>query len=301
MSKSCQNPVLAYCIGINSDTGKKIVKFKIHADDNIKKLTSKYGEDNVFTLPCGRCESCRSNYAEEWSVRCQLESFYHQYNYFVTLTYDDVHLPYASYKDFRRFIDRLEGHGHKNKVAFLACEEHGELNGRYHLHAILFMDKELTLCDEVLLGKFRHYHSKELSDAWTYGLHDVSLFDLNCGRYVAKYTTKSQDGFHGSIHMTRNLGKRYFEEHFNQIISDNFKIYLKTNNIKKFYIDIPKSMISWFRDLGCVEVEDFVYFKKQIGHLSNISKTQLVGGSNVEAGISYASLLSTEKHKERRK
>lgn len=306
MSYQCLNPVLAYCLGTNSE-GKKIMSFKIHPEDSIASLQRLYGEDNVYTLPCGQCDSCRKNYSQEWAIRCQLEAMYHPFNYFITLTYEDHHLKRASYKDFQKFIDRLElfntSKKYKNRVKFFCCEEYGEITHRYHLHAILFLEFPLTLCDEVLKGSFYHYHSKELSKLWRNGVHDITPFETDCGAYVAKYTVKSSDfKDHGNIHMSKNLGKQYFEDHYQEIIDNNFKIYLKTSNNKKQYVPIPRAFVEWFRDKDCEQVEDFVLFNRKIGHLSNIQKTQFVGSRNVEEGIYYSQQLAGSKvRKERRK
>ena len=63
----------------------------------------------------------------------------HMFNSFVTLTYDDDHLPeYNSlnYKHFQDFMKRLrKSH---NGVRFYMCGEYGEDFSRPHYHALLF-------------------------------------------------------------------------------------------------------------------------------------------------------------------
>lgn len=44
-------------------------------------------------VPCGKCEACRNRKAFAWSKRLELEEHCWKYTAFVTLTYDDDHLP----------------------------------------------------------------------------------------------------------------------------------------------------------------------------------------------------------------
>ena len=60
--------------------------------------------------------------SRQWAVRCMHEASMHMFNLFVTLTYDDNHLPeYNSlnYKHFQDFMKRLrKAH---NGVRFYMC------------------------------------------------------------------------------------------------------------------------------------------------------------------------------------
>ena len=44
-------------------------------------------------LPCGNCLGCRTQRAQAWALRCQLENQEHTTATFATLTYADEHLP----------------------------------------------------------------------------------------------------------------------------------------------------------------------------------------------------------------
>lgn len=50
----------------------------------------------VYTVPCGKCEACLNKRAFGWVVRLDLESSMNRYTLFVTLTYDEQHLPMLS-------------------------------------------------------------------------------------------------------------------------------------------------------------------------------------------------------------
>ena len=153
MKFQCLDPFVAVNLYTKED-GKKFLKLypKSRLNYDLKTLKEHYGEDNVYTLPCGKCESCRRNRAEEWAVRCELEAKQHKYNYFLTLTFDDYHIEKASFKDLQKFLDRLEGFNHERKFKYFAAQELGELTERLHFHLILFCDFEIDLFRPVKLG-----------------------------------------------------------------------------------------------------------------------------------------------------
>lgn len=150
----------------------------------------------TLTVACGKCMECRLALAHEWALRAMHEASMHDSSLFVTLTYDDEHLPVnhsLDYKDFQLFMHRLRkrvpGAGR-----FLMCGEYGEENGRPHYHAILFgcMFSDKLLIRDTPKGPL--YSSEKLSGIW--GLGHVSFGDvtLDSAGYVARYTTKKITG-----------------------------------------------------------------------------------------------------------
>lgn len=47
-------------------------------------------------IPCKHCWACKLNYSKDWATRLTWECKRHEYNYFITLTYDEEHLPLYS-------------------------------------------------------------------------------------------------------------------------------------------------------------------------------------------------------------
>lgn len=94
--------------------------------------------DLPVDLPCGQCAGCRWTKAKDWSLRCVHEAQLHSRNCFITLTYNDEHLPENESLDvehWQLFAKKLR---HRfGKFRFLHCGEYGEL-GRPHYHALLF-------------------------------------------------------------------------------------------------------------------------------------------------------------------
>lgn len=103
---------------------------------------------------CGKCLGCRMDYSKEWANRCVLELQYHKSAYFVTITYDQDHVPVSYYSDpdtgeaqpvltlcksdFQAFIKRLRKRVEPQRIRYFAAGEYGEKTQRPHYHAIIF-------------------------------------------------------------------------------------------------------------------------------------------------------------------
>lgn len=136
----------------------------------------------ILMVPCGRCIACRLNKARAWSIRIMHEVKSAKHSCFVTLTYDDEHLPKNKslvVADCQKFLKRLRKNT-KLKIRYFLGGEYGEKENRPHYHVILFG----------LTKEFR----TEIERSW--GLGFVSVADVTDERalYVAKYTTKKLSG-----------------------------------------------------------------------------------------------------------
>src|ERR1041384_105602 len=103
-------------------------------------------------LPCGQCRGCRAAYHREWSARCVHEACMHEVNSFVTLTYDDEHLPVGGSLDLEAvpvLIRALRKRG--KKVRYFYCGEYGERSGRPHYHALLVGEADDSTCRRQLV------------------------------------------------------------------------------------------------------------------------------------------------------
>lgn len=110
--------------------------------------------------------------------------------WFVTLTYDDEHLPASGgldpqhLVDFRRRLQRRVG-----KFRYFACGEYGEETVRPHYHAVLF---GVDLYDRTRYVRSGPpvWTSATLERAWKQGRCEVSAYSFAAGAYVAGYVTK---------------------------------------------------------------------------------------------------------------
>jgi len=158
------------------------------------------GDSAVFNLqiPCGQCSGCRLERSRQWAVRCMHEASLYEQNCFITLTYDDKHLPEdlgLHYSHFQLFMKRLRKYFPDTKIRFYMCGEYGDNYGRPHFHALLFnidfADKVVhmrTSADSVL------YRSAILESLWTYGFSTVGDCTFESAAYVARYVMKKVTG-----------------------------------------------------------------------------------------------------------
>lgn len=156
--------------------------------------TRKGNHMRALDLPCGQCRGCRKMRADEWAVRIIHESMMHPQNCFVTLTYDDKHLPEDGSLDldhFQRFMKRLRK-ATGRKMRYFHCGEYGDQRGRPHYHAAIF--GESFRYDATPLPDPNLYASDTLSTAWGKGLVSIGSLTPASARYIAKYVTKKITG-----------------------------------------------------------------------------------------------------------
>lgn len=65
-------------------------------------ITSENGDIHTVYVPCGKCLECQNQSRAEWVLRCIYELKVNKYPYFITLTYDDEHLPSDYLDDVER-------------------------------------------------------------------------------------------------------------------------------------------------------------------------------------------------------
>lgn len=152
--------------------------------------------DRPINVPCGRCHGCRLEKSRQWAMRCLHEASLHSNNCFITLTYDDDHLPTdlsVNVHHFQKFMKRLRkrfGDG----IRFFHCGEYGENLGRPHYHACLF---NFDLPDRVLWSTregLNLYTSATLQELWPYGFSTVGDVTFESAAYVARYVMKKING-----------------------------------------------------------------------------------------------------------
>lgn len=150
--------------------------------------------ERVF--PCYQCIGCRLERSRQWAMRCLDEASLYERNCFITLTFDDDHLPPNLSLDvayFQKFMKRLRkeyGAG----VRYYHAGEYGEKFGRPHYHALLFNfdfdDKELL----TVRNGNRLYTSASLSNLWSYGYSSIGDVTFDSAAYVARYVMKKVTG-----------------------------------------------------------------------------------------------------------
>ena len=183
----CYYPLKGYLSKSLTVNGKRGITF----------TASKGFTDKPMTIPCGQCIGCRLKYSAMWAARMVHESQLYDDNCFITLTYDDDHLPSdlsLRKRDFQLFMKRLRKRFSSDRIRFFHCGEYGENFGRPHYHACLFNfdfpDRELFS----IRNDVRLYTSDILTDIWGKGMCSVGDVTFDSAAYVARYVTKKVTG-----------------------------------------------------------------------------------------------------------
>lgn len=230
---SCNFPNKMFLIG-KKDNGKNDLLFcngRVHHVELVNGTwkrayssgVSKQAERVIYQnidVPCNVCLECRLDHSREWANRCLMEMAYHQVSMFITLTYDDEHVPHQysfddvksgiaecetecsdttkllslktiRKKDLQDFIKRLRNYyGNTQKIRYFACAEYGEHTFRPHYHAIIFgaIMPDLVLHSESVTGKV--FTSEILRNIWQKGNVLIAEANFNTAAYVARYVTK---------------------------------------------------------------------------------------------------------------
>jgi hypothetical protein len=217
----CYRPLTAFRSKDIGVSGKRKMVFK-------PELALGYGiglEPIPQLLACGQCIGCRILYSGNWAVRGMHEASLYTDNSFITLTYDDEHLPSdmsLSLRHHQLFMKRLRklfSNGitlpngsvyQRKKIRFFHCGEYGDKLGRPHYHTILF---NLDFPDKTLHMERdgnKIYTSDILSKLWSeprtnvpYGFVTIGSVTFQSIAYVARYCMKKITGERAEAHYTR--------------------------------------------------------------------------------------------------
>lgn len=161
--------------------------------DGTVKFVERGSVEGHLTLPCGQCIGCRLERSRQWAIRCIHEASLHKQNCFVTLTYDDNHLPAngsLSYRDVQLFLKRLRKLIAPQRVRFFCAGEYGDELTRPHYHLCLF---GYTPTDRYSVKKDL-YGSPTLDKLWPYGYVSFGAVTFESAAYVARYCLKKVNG-----------------------------------------------------------------------------------------------------------
>ena len=196
--------------------------FHIKNPDRFKyKKPNELVGDEWLDVPCGHCLACRIARTREWTVRLLHESEFWEDTSFVTLTYDDEHLPLNGSlvpRDLTLFFKKLRKDLGDKKIKYYACGEYGDTYGRPHYHAIIF---GLSPKDKKLI-----------EDNWQKGFVKIGCVTYDSCRYVAGYVQKKLYGKASKEYeekgiiapfsrMSKGLGERYVDKYWNKLYDMN--------------------------------------------------------------------------------
>lgn len=218
---ACCHPLKAFWTGCYTDDGKldlvimpatsgnflhvKVAEKRGHhvsCNAPLVKMNNQPYLCDPIAIPCGTCVGCRMDRARAWKVRCVHEHQERKEGYFLTLTYDDAHLPinddgepYLERRDIQLFLKNWRHHCKDHDARYFGCSEYGDLFHRPHFHMLFW-----SHIDDLIPYSFGKWVSPSLAKAWRDFSGDckprgqviVQEINPNSIAYVAGYTEKKQ-------------------------------------------------------------------------------------------------------------
>lgn len=204
----CFSPLVGYRSAFVNDSGKRSIVF--NRNHSLTGLPQQ--------VPCGQCIGCRLERSRQWAIRCVHEASLFEHNCFITLTYDDDHLPddrSLEMKHFQDFMKRLRKRFQgfqpvtldefdedlgisvpvtRYPIRFYHCGEYGEKFRRPHYHAVLF---NYDFLDKVFwkdVNGSKLFLSASLQDLWPHGFSTIGNVTFESAAYCARYIMKKKLG-----------------------------------------------------------------------------------------------------------
>ncbi|AXL15581.1 replication initiator protein [Microviridae sp.] len=134
----CYKPLEAWHSAELNANGRRPLVFKFDANTCGQPIE----------IACGQCIGCKLERSRQWAIRCHHELQLHENNTYITLTYNDEHLPEDGSLDkshFQLFMKRYRQHLYRNtqklnkklklkgdnrlkspKISYFMCGEYGE-------------------------------------------------------------------------------------------------------------------------------------------------------------------------------
>lgn len=175
------------------------------------------------------------------------ESQMHEDNAFLTLTYDDAHLPedlsldVSHWQKFAKRVRKAMG-----PFRFLHCGEYGDQGNRPHYHACIFgldWSGDRTPWQTTKNGDAL-FVSQQLTDLWQQGFSTIGALTFDSAAYVAQYCMKKATGplekerytrsnSHGTWKVKPNyasmsrrpgIGKSWFDKYVDEVYPDDYVV-----------------------------------------------------------------------------
>lgn len=238
-------------------------------------------------VACGHCINCKIARKKEWTIRLQMELLYWKEASFVTLTYDEDHVPV--FQDdlivhtldsaeltrwIKRFRKQVSEELHK-PFSYFAVGEYGTKTQRPHYHIIIFgidMDNvtRITL------------------DTWRKGFVDVRSVSPETCAYISGYVQKKLYGSDAIdfrnpefMHCSKHIGERWLISNFNSLdperptVSVNGFQYIIPRQLRRLGQD-PKWCAKYgFEPWKTLDVDSYVELQQaQLYQLDRFCKSQ---------------------------
>lgn len=211
------------------------------------QVWQKNKEGRYFLRPCGQCLACRINDTRAWFVRShfELKKIERPFHYFLTLTYDNEHLPddgLCHKEDLKKFLNNLNT-SFGLKMRYFATSDYGSINNRAHYHAIILSSCKVT--------------ADQINRIWKKGFVYLKSCNTENIKYTLRYTVKK-------VPFEKNDGRNF------RLISKGWG-----DNVSKYYTGQEYFVIDG-KKYGIPD-----YLKKKLG----IDKEKIITYYSVESSI----------------
>lgn len=188
----------------------------------MQKLRDTY---HMQEVPCGRCLECMRQRVDSWHLRLSNQLKSSKSAYFVTLTYEDLYLPFSenglmslSVPDFQKFMKRCRKERSKRlkklkdkgvsepAVKYFTALEYGEITARPHFHSILF-NMPIDIIEQS--WKHGHIHVGQVTDA---SIRYTLKYALKRAGKWKKSSDNDDDRIPEKALMSRGIGLDYLTD-----------------------------------------------------------------------------------------
>ncbi|AXH73158.1 MAG: replication initiator protein [Microviridae sp.] len=201
---------------------------------------------------CGQCMPCRVNKSRLWTGRLLMEQncWPMHMNYFVTLTYDEEHVPTAP--DGTLTLSKPDGvafrkalyHRIGNKLRYFLVGEYGDDFDRPHFHMMAFGYPEAP---DFTTDPTKDPVSAMFKKSWDKGFVTASYATGERAAYICGYTTKKITGAKADTHYGSRLPE-YSQMSRRPALGDHFvqrlSLYLKSPQGGRYLVangDVPNA------------------------------------------------------------
>lgn len=289
---TCYHPINCVYPVLPNEEGKRYLLFTIpeslSLDRNLPLIRCKDNGDEIYgyhiKVPCGKCIGCRLDYSRHWAIRSMHEARMHSDNCFVTLTFNDEHMPLdrsLSRGYIQSWLKRFR-YKYGDGIRYMLCGEYGARTGRPHYHILFY---GFNFPDRYVWSERRgnlYYRSPGLEELWrdahsdeSNGFSIIGDVSFESSAYVARYVTKKVFGANSKKHyygrekeflnMSRmpGLGNEFFYKYWQDMYNVGYVV--MDNNGHKFKAPIPR----YYDNLLSCHSPD-VYFRYKLDKRKNM-------------------------------
>lgn len=240
--------------------------------------------------PCGKCPLCLKRKKRDMSLRLSHEARVSDSGCFITLTYDDSHLPAGSElckRDLQLFFKRLRHH--TPSIRYFAVGEYGTLKGRPHYHIIIFGWFPPDAYDFEWRGSYMIYRSPLVESMWPFGFSTIGDVNTGVARYCAQYVQKKlytrsdrkNKEFYLQSKKNGGIGSPYCSRFWRDFYSLGSCV--DVNSYGVFKVPIPQYYLHWLRRNHPVEWLDLVKRRQEFASsLVSLTKEDLISKASAE-------------------